>query len=83
MSDQFARFPLTRPACAERHIALVAGAQTLAERCDGIRCRVAGTITITDKNGVALAYDCTAGEVLNFRALVVIVGSGTFYAWNL
>jgi len=64
-----------------RHIALVGGAQTIAETCDGFICTVAGTITVTDELGVANAYPCAAGLIIPFRARTFDVASGTFIVW--
>ena len=48
-----------------------------------IRCEVAGTIAIVDKDGTELPYTMAVGEVIDFRAVrVKSTGTtGTFYGW--
>jgi len=83
MADKFLTQSKPRPVCAERQIALSTGAQTLTDVADAVYCLTAGTVTITDGGGTAVAYPCAAGQVINFRAATFSVASGTFAAWYL
>ncbi len=83
MTDRFSNHAVTRESPGQRHWTIVPHAtQPLDPRPRVIYAATAGTVTIRDAAGTALAYAMAAGEILPFSAYGITESTATLYGWD-
>ena len=76
MADPFSSFAPGLDSGGDLHFLITPGPADIDPRPRFLRCNVAGTATIEDRNGNPLTYSLVAGEYILFRGTKVTAVTG-------
>ena len=85
MSDNFQGHQRSLESPGDRHKLIVpSDANPVVPRPRALWCAAEGTVSVEDRDGVALTYTLVAGQVLPFRAVKVRATgtTATVYGWD-